>query len=241
MFEQIVSDTKLNTRPLKTINQVPTRDLTNAWLREQFQNLKPNLASDHIQMSAAQNILNKRFNDFVHVIIDPQDDFFNPLSKSGNKDTDLTADNIAITAPILASLGVPTYIVYMDNENEGPDKANGGLYKISAQAQWIRRLLPKQSNSALYKSSLLTELLYNDFSNIILSGGNLTSCMRETTIDALEDELNVWVMPDCCSNDSDCAKPGTDKWNRLIKEMNEVNVTFSNARSVATHLLQIRP
>jgi len=137
----------------------------------------------------------------AHIAIDVQREFSDPhYSWRGNFTTSYIAGNIAKLTDAFRAAGIRNYVVYSDRGRLGPDEAYGGLHKISPALP--DRLVPKTANSAFSNPDLDGQLRAEGIENLILTGFNLSACVRETALDAAELGFNVILLRDYSADDN---------------------------------------
>lgn len=214
------------------LEPVPEFTVRDHWDRAQPVGMRPNLALRFAQnISKARNLSRQSLGSFAHVVVDAQKLFCDPGSEKylGNADTDLTTDNIIHFDSELTKFHIPTYWVYYDVENEGPDRACGGFHKVKPDKSSVIR---KASTDAFFGTGLYRKLKNQGINNVIVSGFNLTACVRDTLIGARQRELNTWLVADCSANDDNSHKPKSDGWYYRLWGLEEHGITITSAKHV---------
>ena len=210
----------------------PAFTIRDHWERAQPDGMRPNLTLRFAErISATQNLSGHPISSFAHIIVDVQKEFCDPdcIESLGNADTDRTANNIIAFNSALQKFDIPTFWVYYDVENEGPDKACGGFYKVAPDQD---SLIRKASTNAFFGTGLYTKLKSQGINNVIVSGFNLTACVRDTLLGARLYELNSWLVADCTANDENCHEPKSDDWYGRISGLEKSGVTITSAKHV---------
>ena len=210
----------------------PVFTVRDHWERAQPTGMKPNLALRFAQnISEAENLSQHPASSFAHVVVDVQKLFCEPNAKKylGNADTDLTTDNIIHFSSELSKFEIPTFWVYYDVENKGPDQACGGFYKVKPDQD---SLIRKASTDGFFGTGLYRKLKNQGISNVIVSGFNLTACVRDTLIGARQHELNSWLVADCSANDNNCHKAKSEGWYYRLWGLERNAVTITSAKHV---------
>ncbi len=174
--------------------------------------------------------------------MDAQVAYADPNGPRGNADTDLTTDNIGHFSAALDTLGIPTIQLYFDKENEGPEKANGGFYKLQPQTNNPSHILiPKDKSSGFEGTCTLHAQLQSlQKENIILDGFNLTGCLYLTAIGALDRDYNLWIPADCTTNDNRSDLAGTTDWRNLLHRLKNRDAIITSAADIAHGMAALR-
>ena len=130
---------------------------------------------------------------FALVIIDVQREFCDPdYRQRGTLETKSVATDIARLAPEFRSQDIPVYIVYLDEANEGYDKACGGPYLLEAEKQ--DTLIPKTEEDAFSSKELEKSLKEAEITHLLIMGFNASACVHQTTKSAIEKGLKVALL-----------------------------------------------
>lgn len=142
---------------------------------------------------------------YAHVIIDVQKSFCSkgPGTRiwtfPATDHTEQVAGHIAKMAPAFRQAGIHTFIVYLDDNNQGISEAKGGLHKLTIEESDI--IVPKNEQSAFQGSSIHKSLKEKRISHLLISGFNARACVHDTVIDAIEHKYQVSLLEDCIGED----------------------------------------
>lgn len=143
--------------------------------------------------------------------------------------TDNIAKRIGAITPTLRNLCEETFIVFMDTEGEGIDRAKGGLYQIRPRHDDV--IIPKTVDNALEEPQMKKELDQRHISHILVSGFRADCCVKKFVLSALRD-FNVAVMADAVGLGYNFkAAPH-------LNEMQEAGALLVTSDKAITHLRQ---
>jgi nicotinamidase-related amidase len=159
--------------------------------------------------SEAVQHLNIKLNarNLAHVIIDVQREYCDPnftpyfMRPRGNEYTASISKRIVTFADSLRQADIPTFVVYF-SRGDKPEHAGGGFYKLTPAPGDI--LVAKDHNSAFQGGHIDDELRRRNIKGLLISGFNLTACVRQTVIDARKHGYATHIVADCVGNDSHC-------------------------------------
>lgn len=133
------------------------------------------------------------------LIIDVQGGFCDPEheKKGGNNHTVKAAEKISRLKGVFNATAKKTALIYYDPNEEPPETAFGGLYKIYRTNDDC--IIAKKHWSAFENTGLNHELQKNKIDTLVISGVYTSGCIRSTVMDALK-SYNVIVLQDCIAN-----------------------------------------
>ncbi len=143
-----------------------------------------------------------KLNSLVHVVIDVQKEFCDPLYTTfrGTKHTDEIAQRINGVSKNLRALNIPTVIVYSTPFNGRSIKTSrGGLHHLEVSKDDL--LAYKHTDSAFSSGPLKTILRDLRRKNILVSGFNAGFCVLDTVTDAIDNKYKPWLIHDCIGQD----------------------------------------
>lgn len=145
----------------------------------------------------------------LFVPIDLQREFCDPRyddDPRGNDATVAVCEKVNVLSPEFNRLSVRSCWVYYVDPRHTPDPrwACGGFYKVQPAAGDL--MVHKKHNSAFKPapSPLATLLEKEGVTTLMVAGVNLTSCVKDTVIGALDHGYDVILVSDLCANDNAC-------------------------------------
>lgn len=124
-----------------------------------------------------------RLNELALVIIDAQKNFCRTRIGTNASQGIIEAKNE------LTKLGILTFLVFMDHNDEGPMNACGGLIDNLLREN-DRAPIPKKSNDATTESDLISNLIENDIKGVIIAGNSADGCIL-TSMRSLQKDFEV--------------------------------------------------
>lgn len=168
----------------------------------------------------------------AHIAVHVQNCFFNPSCPRPSEErrqplVDKTAHKIAGTAKALYEEGVATCWVRM--ENDDISDTGSELYIVEPSEHDV--IVADNEQSAMKTGTLLHDLKNNGVTTLIISGGYVSECLRETVVDALNAGFKVIVMTDCVVDNQD-----TPYFSGMFCSKNRKNLVFAKSETVLNRL-----
>ena len=122
---------------------------------------------------------------------------------NGNDETEQILKPILEIKERFNDLDIPVYVIYMDGQRRGIDRANGGLYGIEPNDSDIT--IAKDADS-VFKASrwcggekIQDSLAKREIDTLFITGVHFSVCVQETALDAAKD-YDTFVIGDCTAN-----------------------------------------
>lgn len=161
--------------------------------------------------------------DTALLIIDVQRAYCAPLGRRGTLETHRISNNIKRLTPAFRAAGLPTYVVYYDEDNKPIKKID--FYKLKPTREDI--VVRKYTDSAFASGKLRETLQAHGRKKLLVCGFNLSACVLETIKDARREGYDVTLISDLTGNDRMNSNP-----ERALEKMTKLGVEITTARQL---------